>query len=72
MMLQNKPRLLSALLLLSAVWTGAGYGQTAEEKGLEIAKERKQRDEGWGDSVAQMSMVLRNAQGQSTEQMVPM
>jgi outer membrane lipoprotein-sorting protein len=43
------------------------YAQSAEEKGLEIAKERKARDIGWGDSNADMSMILRNAQGQETE-----
>ncbi len=37
-----------------------------EAKGLEIAQERKARDEGWGDSVATMQMVLRNAQGESS------
>jgi len=41
--------------------------QTAEEKGLQIAQERKLRDAGWGDSTAEMSMFLRNSQGQETE-----
>lgn len=36
------------------------------EKGLEIATERKARDEGWGDSVASMQMILRNAQGETS------
>ena len=45
----------------------AVYAQSAEEKGLEIAKERKLRDRGWGDSVADMSMILRNGQGQEAQ-----
>ncbi|MFN6970154.1 MAG: outer membrane lipoprotein-sorting protein [Rheinheimera sp.] len=32
-------------------------------KGLTIAQERKQRDEGWVDSESKTTMVLRNAQG---------
>ncbi len=41
-----------------------------EAKGLEIAQERKARDEGWGDSVATMQMVLRNAQGESSTRLM--
>lgn len=57
-----KHRWLSAALLLT-FFTGSVSAQTSQERGLEIAKERKMRDEGWGDSVAEMSMVLRNKQG---------
>lgn len=32
-------------------------------KGLTVAQERKQRDEGWVDSESKSTMVLRNAQG---------
>ncbi len=50
----------SALVLCSA--------QTfaTPERGLEIATERKARDEGWGDSMATMQMILKNAQGESS------
>jgi outer membrane lipoprotein-sorting protein len=41
--------------------------QSAEQKGLEIAKERKLRDLGWQDTTAEMTMILRNSQGQQTE-----
>ena len=41
-----------------------------EAKGLEIAQERKARDEGWGDSVATMQMILRNAQGESSTRLM--
>ena len=37
------------------------------EKGLEIAKEMKARDIGWGDSQAEMKMILTNKQGESSE-----
>ena len=45
----------------------ASYAQSAQEKGLAIAKERKLRDMGWGDSTGDMSMILRNAQGSEVE-----
>ncbi|WP_394128538.1 outer membrane lipoprotein-sorting protein [Vibrio hepatarius] len=51
---------LTALLALSS------QSYASPEKGLEIAKERKARDEGWGDSVATMQMILKNAQGESS------
>ncbi|MBE1277180.1 outer membrane lipoprotein-sorting protein [Enterovibrio baiacu] len=38
-----------------------------EVKGLEIAKERKVRDQGWGDSVAEMTMLLENANGDTSD-----
>ncbi|HHX8565855.1 outer membrane lipoprotein-sorting protein [Vibrio sp. RM-44-3] len=41
-----------------------------EAKGLEIAQERNARDEGWGDSVATMKMILRNAQGESSTRLM--
>ncbi len=41
--------------------------QSAEDKGLAIAKERKLRDFGWGNSTADMSMVLRNVRGDEVE-----
>jgi len=36
-------------------------------RGLELAKERKARDTGWGDSQANMTMILRNAQGEESK-----
>lgn len=53
---------LLALLMIS----NSAYGQTPEQKGLEIATERKARDIGWQDSYADASMILRNAQQQET------
>ncbi|WP_159738800.1 outer membrane lipoprotein-sorting protein [Vibrio atypicus] len=51
---------LSVLLALSS------QAFATPERGLEIAKERKNRDQGWKDSVATMEMVLKNAQGESS------
>lgn len=41
-------------------------------RGLEIAKQRKERDTGWGDSVATMEMVLKNAQGEQSTRILRM
>ena len=40
--------------------------ETAEEKGLAIAVESDNRDKGWGDSNAEMTMVLRNRHGKES------
>lgn len=40
------------------------------DKGLEIAKERKLRDSGWQDSRASLSMLLENAQGESSDRKI--
>ena len=40
--------------------------ETAEEQGLAIAVEADKRDEGFGDSTANMTMKLRNKQGDSS------
>jgi outer membrane lipoprotein-sorting protein len=55
-----------ALLLFINV----GHAQSALQKGLDIAKERKARDLGWADSVADVSMILRNPQGQEVERKI--
>ena len=36
-------------------------------KGLEIATEVIQRDEGWGDTSSKMTMILKDKYGQSTQ-----
>lgn len=43
------------------------FAQTPEEKGLQIAQEANARDNGWGDSTANMRMLLVNKQGQTSE-----
>ena len=41
----------------------ACLAETAEEKGLQIARETDRRDSGWNDQSADMAMILRNRQG---------
>jgi outer membrane lipoprotein-sorting protein len=48
---------------ISPVWADAA-------KGLQIATERKTRDEGWKDSEAKTTMVLRNAQGEESTRQI--
>ena len=38
----------------------------AQAKGLAIAEEMERRDAGWGDQRAQMIMILRNRQGETS------
>ncbi len=54
--------LLIALLALSWLPTSPA-AQTAEERGLAIAAEADQRDSGFQDFIANMTMILRNRQG---------
>jgi outer membrane lipoprotein-sorting protein len=41
--------------------------ETPEEKGLAIIIEAEKRDTGWGDSTTDLTMILRNAQGQESK-----
>ena len=43
---------------------------TSPEKGLEIAIEADSRDKGFGDSTAQITMILMDKYGQSTERAI--
>jgi len=58
----------SILLPLNLALLASGYAwaETAEEKGLAIAKEADQRDTGWKDQTANMKMILKNKQGQES------
>lgn len=58
------------VLMLSASLVTSPFTYANEEKGLEIAQERKARDEGWGDSIATMEMILKNAQGESSTRLM--
>jgi outer membrane lipoprotein-sorting protein len=49
-----------ALLFISAM---SMFAQTPEEKGLQIAFESDKRDIGFGDSQSDLTMILRNKQG---------
>ncbi|WP_084407404.1 outer membrane lipoprotein-sorting protein [Aestuariibacter salexigens] len=65
------PQISRCVAILALLATGAiAYAQDAAQKGLAIATEQKQRDAGWGDSQAEVSMILRNAQGQESERKI--
>ncbi len=55
------------LLLTFSLSLSSVLAQTPEERGLEIAKEADRRDTGWQDSRAEMKMILRNRQGDTSE-----
>ncbi|MDF2181012.1 outer membrane lipoprotein-sorting protein [Neptuniibacter sp. CAU 1671] len=58
----------SKVILLMALCLSASQvmAETAEEKGLRIAKAAKARDQGWQSSQADMAMILRNSEGQES------
>jgi outer membrane lipoprotein-sorting protein len=63
-MKQTKMKVLLAIASLIVIPNSSAI--TAEEKGLEISIEAKKRDVGWGDSAADMLMILRNKQCQES------
>lgn len=52
--------------LILALFSLPGYAQTDEEKGLEIITEVDRRDTGFGDSKAELEMILKNRHGDET------
>lgn len=62
--MQKQPR---GWLLLLLLFSANVLAKTAQQQGLDIAQERKFRDLGWQDSQAELTMILRNAQGQESE-----
>jgi outer membrane lipoprotein-sorting protein len=54
------------LPILLTLLLNTAYAETPEEKGLAIANEADKRDTGWTDQVADMSMTLKNKQGDSS------
>ena len=59
---------LAGCLVLLA--TCPSFAETPEEKGLAIAVEADQRDQGFGDSSADMLMTLRNKHGQESKRAI--
>lgn len=57
--------LLAASLLVLGV-AGMGQAETPEEKGRAIAEELDRRDLGFGDSAAELKMLLANRQGETS------
>jgi outer membrane lipoprotein-sorting protein len=67
MLLTNGLKFLIIFLILSAINITA---QTPEVKGLEIATEFDKRDSGFGDSSADLTMILRNKQGEESKRQI--
>ncbi|WP_196140289.1 outer membrane lipoprotein-sorting protein [Aliikangiella sp. G2MR2-5] len=62
-----KPLKLGLLLLATSVsFSTYAYAESAEEKGLRISTEAKQKDLGWNDSQAEMEMLLKNQHGETS------
>lgn len=64
--LKNKVLKAGAISLFFVLASHAVLAMNATEKGLAISKEAKLRDSGWGDSSADIQMILRNSQGQES------
>ena len=66
----SRRRLLTLIPLILAapalIALSPAYAQSAEEKGLEIAREADRRNEGFVDTQANMKMVLRNRAGKES------
>ena len=54
---------ISLVALLLSLFLSTVQAQTPEEKGLALAEEADKRDTGWIDQTANMSMILKNKQG---------
>ncbi|MBL7050508.1 MAG: outer membrane lipoprotein-sorting protein, partial [Nitrospira sp.] len=54
------------LLLILMLMPTVLPAETAEDKGLAIAREADERDKGFGDSTSSMTMTLRNKHGQES------
>ena len=59
-----KKLIITALSLISITFVSA---QSAEEKGLQIAKSAEAADEGFGSSTVELKMTLKNKNGQTSE-----
>ena len=58
------------ILVLFGMYLLPAQAETPDEKGLQIATEADQRDQGFGDSTATMQMVLRNKRGDESSREV--
>jgi outer membrane lipoprotein-sorting protein len=65
-MLDLKPFVLLALLAIP----GAGFAQSAEDRGLEIAQAAKDFDKGFADFTANMTMTLKNKSGKTSTRFI--
>ncbi len=63
-----KPLIFVSLSLVFISLTS--FAQTPEEKGLEIAQEVSRRDDGFHDFTAELTMVLKNKQGEESTRII--
>ena len=61
---------ISILAILLTPLLNHAYAETPEEKGLSIVVEADIRDTGWADQIADMSMLLKNKQGDSSKRVM--
>lgn len=61
---------LSVLLISSTVTNAENSGLAATEIGLNIAKKAKELDSGWLDNRSDMTMILRNKNGQESQRLI--
>ena len=67
----SRPALmLSGLLLAILAWPAGLAAESAEEAGLRIATEARERQKGFGNFIASMTMTLRNKRGQESHREV--
>lgn len=62
----KKSSVIASAIVCTSVFSSAAIAQSSQERGLEISKESKQRDLGWGDVKSSMQMILRNKQGEKS------
>ena len=62
----NRFKLLTLLPVIILATSTQAIAASAEEKGLEIAREVDRRDSGYKDSTASLTMELKNKQGQTS------
>lgn len=70
-----KQKLLSSITLAlslttSAILSNSTHAESAEERGLRISTIAKERDSGWGDMQSNMTMILRNKQGEESKRTI--
>ncbi|GAA0873363.1 outer membrane lipoprotein-sorting protein [Gangjinia marincola] len=59
-----KKSIITTITILAGI---VSYGQTAEERGLQIAKAAEKADLGFGSSTVELKMTLKNKNGQTSE-----
>ncbi len=63
-------RKLLVALMVASFFPFFAVAETPEEKGLAIAKQAEERDQGFGDFTANLQMILRNKQGDESRRSI--